>query len=118
MKRISQFLCWFARELVPPLLLRAGETADGKAVTVTTEETPEYKNWIEFGIGGSHYEWRPRQFEQEHRLPGDQPYGGIQDLHFEQTFGKTTRSVDGHALLDTNDYDIHSAIVEAKARLH
>ena len=32
--------------------LRAGETTDGKAVTTATEETPEYKNWIELGIGG------------------------------------------------------------------
>ena len=27
--------------------LRAGESTDGKAVTTTTEEAPEYKNWIE-----------------------------------------------------------------------
>ena len=48
------------------------------------------------------------QFEQEHRLPGDTAYGGIQDLHFEGPLGKDGLfSVDGHALLDTNDYDIH-----------
>ncbi|HJW39268.1 MAG TPA: hypothetical protein VJ420_11695 [Candidatus Udaeobacter sp.] len=87
--------------------LRAGETTDGKAVTTTTEETPEYKNWIELGIGGVITNGDRAQFEQEHRLPGGQVYGGIQDLHFEQTFDKNGLfSIDGHALWDFNDYDI------------
>jgi hypothetical protein len=86
--------------------LRAGET-DSKAVTTATEEAPEYKNWIELGIGGVITSGDRAQFEQEHRLPGDQPYGGIQDLHYEQTIGKNaTLTVDGHALWDFNDYDI------------
>src|SRR6266487_1775998 len=88
-------------------VLRAGETTDGKAVMATTEEAPEYKNWIELGIGGVITSGDRAQFEQEHRLPGDQPYGGIQDLHFEGTFDKNGLfSVDGHALWDFNDYDI------------
>ncbi len=86
---------------------RAGETTDGKAVTTTTEEAPEYKNWIELGIGGVITHGDRAQFEQEHRLPGDEVYGGIQDLHFEQTFDKNGLfSIDGHALWDINDYDI------------
>ena len=85
--------------------VRAGETTDGKAVT--TEEAPEYKNWIELGIGGVITSGDRAQFEQEHRLPGDQPYGGIQDLHFEGPLGKDGLfSVDGHALWDFNDYDV------------
>ena len=87
--------------------LRAGETTDGKAVTTTTEEAPEYKNWIELGIGGTIVNGDNAQFEQEHRLPADTAYGGIQDLHFERPVGKDGLfSVDGHAILDTNDYDI------------
>jgi hypothetical protein len=86
--------------------LRAGEATDGKAVT-TTEEEPEYKNWIELGIGGTIVHGDDAQFEQEHRLPANTAYGGIQDLHFEQTFDKNGLfSIDGHAIWDTNDYDI------------
>jgi hypothetical protein len=86
--------------------LRAGETTDGKAVT-TTEEAPEYKNWIELGIGGTIANGDNAQFEQEHRLPADAAYGGIQDLHFEGPLGKDGLfSLDGHAIWDTNDYDI------------
>jgi hypothetical protein len=88
--------------------VRAGESSDGKASTATTEEqTEEYKNWIELGIGGVITSGDRAQFEQEHRLPGDQPYGGIQDLHFEGPLAKDGLfSVDGHGIWDTNDYDI------------
>jgi hypothetical protein len=88
--------------------LRAG-TGDDKEITATArEEQPEeYKNWIELAIGGVITSGDRAQFEQEHRLPGDQVYGGIQDLHVEGTVGKNALfSIDGHALWDFNDYDI------------
>lgn len=94
--------------------LRAGDTSDGKAVT-TTEETPEYKNWIELGIGGTIVNGDNAQFEQEHRLPANTAYGGIQDMHFEQTVGKNGLfSIDGHAIWDTNDYDITVQLSQPK----
>jgi len=95
--------------------IRAGDTSDGKAMTATaTEEQPEeYKNWIEFGIGGVITSGDRAQFEQEHRLPGDEVYGGITDLHFEQTVGKNGLfSVDGHGIWDTHDYDIHVQLAQ------
>ena len=89
--------------------VHAGDTSDGKAMTATAaEEQPEeYKNWIELAMGGVITSGDRAQFEEQHWLPGDQPYGGIQDLHFEGTFDKNGLfSVDGHALWDFNDYDI------------
>jgi hypothetical protein len=85
-----------------------GGTSDQKTVATATEEEPEeYKNWIELAIGGVITSGDRAQFEQEHRLPGDQVYGGIQDLHVEGTVGKDALfSIDGHALWDFNDYDI------------
>ena len=85
-----------------------GGTSDQKTVaTAAEEETPEYKNWIELAIGGVITSGDRAQFEQQHRLPGDQVYGGIQDLHVEGTMGKDALfSIDGHALWDFNDYDI------------
>lgn len=95
--------------------VRAGETSDGKATTTTTEETEEYKNWIELGIGGTIVHGDNAQFEQEHRLPADTAYGGIQDLHFEGALGKDgVFSVDGHAIWDTNDYDIQVQLSKPK----
>src|SRR5215831_2161143 len=85
-----------------------GGTSDQKTVATATEEEPEeYKNWIELAMGGVITSGDRAQFEQEHRLPGDQPYGGIQDLHVEGSVGKDALfSIDGHALWDFNDYDI------------
>ena len=105
MNASRKFLVFGFAGIFAAAAVRAGET-DSKAVT-TTEETPEYKNWIELGIGGVITSGDRAQFEQEHRLPGDQPYGGIQDLHFEEPLGKDGLfSLDGHALWDFNDYDI------------
>jgi hypothetical protein len=95
--------------------MRAGETTDGKAVTTTTEEAPEYKNWIELGVGGTIVNGDNAQFEQEYRLPADTAFGGIQDLHFEGPLGKDGLfSVDGHAIWDTNDYDIQVQLSKPK----
>ena len=104
---LADLWCWFVRE-VWPLGVRGG-TSDQKTVATATEEEPqEYKNWIELAIGGAITAAGDRaQFEQEHRLLGDQVYGGIQDLHVEGTVGKDALfSIDGHALWDFNDYDI------------
>ncbi len=87
--------------------VRGGTSDDKTVATAAEEEAPEYKNWIELGIGGVITSGDRAQFEQEHRLPADQVYGGIQDLHFEGTVGKDALfSIDGHALWDLNDYDI------------
>ena len=86
------------------------ETPDGKSAVAgatTTEETTEYKNWIEVGVGGTWTSGDRAQFEQQHWIPGDQPYGGISDMHYEHSVGeKATLTIDGHALWDINDYDI------------
>jgi hypothetical protein len=96
--------------------VHAGDTSDGKSTTTTSEEqTDQYNNWIELGIGGVITSGDRAQFEQEHRLPGDQVYGGIQDLHFEEPFDKDGLfSVDGHAIWDTNDYDIQVQLSKPK----
>jgi hypothetical protein len=87
------------------------EGKDGKspaaAAATTTEETTEYKNWIEFGIGGTTTDGDRAQFEQEHHIVGDEVFGGITDMHYEHGVGeKATLSIDGHALWDISDYDI------------
>ena len=92
-------------------------TADEKSTTpATAEEQPEeYKNWIELGIGGVIVDGDRAQFEQEHRQRGDQVFGGIQDLHIEQTIGKDVQLLlDGHAIFDTNDYGLRVDLSKPK----
>src|SRR3954454_4131994 len=87
--------------------VRGGSSDQKTLATAAEEETPEYKNWIELGIGGVVTSGDRAQLQQKHRLPGDQVYGGIQDLHFEGPWVKDALfSIDGHALWDINDYDL------------
>ena len=107
--------------------LRAGVTADGTATPdpkdgkstpvagETTEAEPDYKNWIEVGMGGVITHGDRAQFEQQHWLPGGEVYGGITDMHYEHGVGeKATLTIDGHALWDINDYDIKVKLDEPK----
>ena len=116
MKASRKFLVLVCAGTCAASAVRAGDTSDSKAATTTTEEqTEEYKNWIELGIGGVITSGDRAQFEEQHWLPGDQPYGGIRDLHYEQTLGKNaTLTVDGHAIWDTNDYDITVQLSQPK----
>ena len=100
------FVALFLSALVfVPNSLRAGETPAARRRR--KKSLTSLKNWIEFGIGGVITDGDRAQFEQEHHRPGDEVFGGIQDLHYEQTIGKDVQLVlDGHAIFDTNDYGI------------
>jgi len=102
--RLLAAILWTA--VVTPA--HADSTDTKSTTTVATEEQPaENKNWIELGIGGVAVDGDRAQFEQEHRLPGNHFFGGIEDLHYEQAIGSDAQLViDGHARFDTNDYKL------------
>jgi hypothetical protein len=89
-------------------LMRAAETdAKSNAGTTAEEQPEEPKNWIELGFGGVKVDGDRAQFEQEHRLPGNEVFGGIQDLHYEHAIGSDVQlTLDGHAIFDTHDYKL------------
>ena len=93
--------------------LQAGDKEVAKTTengTAVEEETTEYKNWIELGIGGLSVNGDAAQFKQEHRISGD-IFGGIEDMHFEQSVGKKGQlTVDGHAIFDNHDYDVKAEL--------
>jgi hypothetical protein len=102
-------LVWFF-VLVLCVTRVGAESTDSKASATgeTTEEQPEEaKNWIELGFGGVTLDGDRAQFEQEHRLPGNSVYGGIEDLHYERAIGSDAQLLfDGQARFDTNDYKL------------
>ena len=83
----------------------AGTDANGnKTVQTTTEEAPEFNNWITLGLGGFSVDGDAPNFKHRHWL-NDDVFGGIEDLHWEPDLGKTVSlRVDGHALPGTEDY--------------
>src|SRR5580765_8035777 len=97
--RVSWLIC---AALLTTCSVYAGDSKE----TPTTTEEPEYKNWIELGIGGLIIHGDEAQFKQEHGKSGD-VFGGIEDMHFEQTMGKNGLfSVDAHAIFDNHDYNV------------
>src|SRR3954454_3520056 len=84
-----------------------GSGANSQESASSEEEPEELKNWIELGFGGVAVDGDRAQFEQEHRSPGNQVFGGIEDLHYEQAIGSDAQLVlDGHAIFDTDDYKL------------
>lgn len=122
---MSRFRFLFCALICAACSARAGVTPDGTetpdskdskstpAGATTTEETTEYKNWIEVGFGGTWTDGDRAQFEQQHWIPGGEVYGGITDMHYEHSIGeKALLTIDGHALWDINDYDIRVDLSE------
>jgi len=80
-----------------PFLL-AGTTSQASS------EEPEYNNWLNATLGGLILTGNKAQFQQVNPTTGP-VNGGIQDMHYEQTFGnKATFKIDGHALFYNGDY--------------
>src|SRR5215831_341868 len=100
-RRFAKFLLGIALVLCGFVSLRAG---DSKEAPTPAPEEEELKNWIELGIGGLIVHGDEAQFKQQHGISGD-VFGGIEDMHYEQTFDKNgTFSIDGHAIFDNHDY--------------
>ena len=101
-------LAFFACLCLTSYRLRAGETSSDKetSANTTTEEEPEYKNWVNLGIGGVAIDGDAAQFKQEHRISGA-IFGGIEDMHYEHAIGKDVLfSMDGRAIFDNDDYNV------------
>lgn len=70
------------------------------------EETAEYRNWVQVGVGSTFIDGDKAAFQRRHSLPRG-AFGGVEDFHFEQDVEKRGLfSVDGRGIFDTHDYDI------------
>jgi hypothetical protein len=68
--------------------------------------TNTYNNWVDLSVGGLMGNGSQAQEQQRYQLSKD-PFGGISDLHLQESIDKKTSfTLDGHALFDQNDYKI------------
>lgn len=66
--------------------------------------TKSFANWVEVSAGGYFLDGSKAQFQQRQRTE-NQVFGGIQDLHYQDTLGKgTTVELDGTGVFDNHDY--------------
>jgi len=98
-RRLTISLCVCA-SLVGAQALVAG---DADKVTSAPEDQ-QYQNWVDFSLGGLILHGDHGQASQQLRT-SDNVFGGIDDLHMEQTVGKSAvLKIDGHAIFGNDDY--------------
>src|SRR5262245_5643279 len=96
-------------KLSAPCVVGAALLAGAAFVAAAAEEPKEVpsfegpeagNNWVEIGAGGMLSSGSNAQAEQSRQLPNN-PFGGIQDLHFQQDVSKgVTFTLDGRAIAD------------------
>lgn len=75
------------------------------AATPAGADIWDYNNWLELSLGGAFVRGDSAQFMRRHQVPANAPFGGIEDLHWEQNLGKRGLfTLDGRALADNHDY--------------
>lgn len=76
--------------------------------------TNAYNNWVEFSAGEFIFTGKKPVFQQQQRTQG-RTFGGIEDFHYTtQIDKKTTFTVDGRALPDSNDYKLKLDVTRDK----
>jgi hypothetical protein len=76
------------------------------------ETETEYRNWIEFGLGGTLIDGDKAAFMRRSGLHKD-AFGGIEDLHLEQDVGKRgVFTIDGRGIYDNHDYSVRLELSE------
>jgi hypothetical protein len=76
--------------------------------------TNTYNNWVEFSAGGFITSGNKSEFQQQHQKSGN-VFGGLEDLHFQQSVAKdTTLTIDGRALFDEEDYKLKMDVTKDK----
>ena len=76
--------------------------------------TTAYNNWVTFGMGGFITHGNQSQFQQRNQMSGN-PFGGIEDLHLQQTVAtNTTLVIDGRGIFDEHDYKLSIGLEKEK----
>jgi hypothetical protein len=88
------------------------DSTEAEKTSETTEEgVPQYNNWMEFSTGGVITDGYNAAFRQRHWIKDD-PFGGLEDMHYETKVGKKDFfQMDGRALFDNHDYNVKMELV-------
>ena len=82
--------------------LRAASTPAVKA----PEEEPIFSNWIDFTLGGIVPNGNMAEFNRQNPNLKGPIFGGIDDMHLEQSLGKANFTVDARAIFANSDYKV------------
>ena len=93
--------------------LNAGTSAPaGKSTVEPAQEEETFSNWVNLSLGGLILGGDEAQFKQANHNSST-VNGGIEDMHYEKSFGKKTQlTIDGHAIIDNTDYKVVVALTQ------
>lgn len=95
-----------------PAAEKKTDAAEADQTSESTDEgVPQYNNWMEFSTGGVISEGNGAAFRQRHWIKDD-PFGGLEDMHYETRVGKKDFfQMDARALFDNHDYNVRMELV-------
>jgi hypothetical protein len=86
---------------------KADDTSKTAAAAPSDVDTSDLVNWVEVGVGDNFVSGNKAQAEKMLGTPANQPFGGVEAFHYEQTLDKKGLfSVDGRGIFDNHDYDL------------
>jgi hypothetical protein len=93
--------------LWPGLMAVGAEPAEKPAEV----EPGEYANSVTFGVGHFFVDRDRAAFQRQWQRPGDETFGGIEELHFEQMIGERGLfTLDGRGLFNYRDYGLQVSL--------
>jgi hypothetical protein len=120
-RRIGWFVACACAFIVPNQSTFAAEATNAASATnvvaasaeashAPLEEAPDYRNWVQLGLGGAFVSDDKAAFQRRHSLPRG-AFGGIEDFHYEEDVGKKGLiSFDGRGIIGPHDYDIRMSL--------
>jgi hypothetical protein len=110
MKRFLRFNHLRTPRRHPVALMVLGACAGGAIPLLAEELEPgEYNNWVTTSVGGAIVSGDRPSFQRQHQMPAG-PYGGVEELHFEQMLGDAVFTLDGRAMFEMMDYFLRMGI--------
>lgn len=108
-RRFVRALLWLLLvAAIHPRLAAAETPAEEKPAEI---EPGEYPNSVTFGVGHFFVDGDRAAFQRQLQRPGDETFGGIEELHFEQMVGKRGLfTLDGRGLFNYQDYSLQVGI--------
>ena len=82
------------------------QAGESRAAVQAPAEEPIYSNWINFTLGGIIPSGNMAEFNRQNPTLNGPIFGGIDDMHLEQSLGKALFSVDARAIFANSDYKV------------
>lgn len=103
----KQACCWWRMVILALSMGCIGgvQVFGADAAAAATEEDQPYTNWVDLTLGGLIPHGNDAQFRQNNPTLGP-VFGGINDMHIQESAGKAVVTLDARAIFANSDYNV------------